>query len=341
MTKILVISPSWIGDAICSQPLLQRLRERRPAAVIDVMAPPWVGPVYSRMPEVRTVLTNPFGHGELELSKRILLGRAVRRDHYDESVVLPNSLKSALVTFFARIPTRTGFVSEMRYGLLNNTHRLNKLALPQQAQRYAQLAEKPGTLPPLPLPEPALMRNAASEQSTIAEFGLHAAPIVFCPGAEYGPAKRWPAEHFANLANMLARPDVPVLLLGSGKDAEVGRAIESASNGCARNLCGETTLIQAMDILAMSSLVVSNDSGLMHVAAAYRRPMVALYGSSSPGYTPPLSPTAQVLSLGLSCSPCFKRECPLGHLDCLNKLSPQSVAEAAAIQITRFHSSPP
>lgn len=329
MPRLLVIAPSWIGDAVCSQPLLTRLAALHPGALIDVLAPAWVGPVYKRMVEVRGVHANPFGHGELNLGARWALARRLKRDHYDEAVVLPNSLKSALIPWLAGIPLRTGFTGEARFLLLNNRHRLDKHKTPLQVQRYAQLAEPRGTPPAEPLPPLKLLRDTESEAATRRALGAIPTPIVFCPGAEYGPAKRWPARHFAALARRFGSPAAPVLLLGSPKDAAVGEEIAAAAAGCARNLCGRTSLDQAMDLIAMAALVVTNDSGLMHVAAGFHRPTLALFGSSSPAYTPPLSPAARVLSLNLSCSPCFQRECPLGHFDCLNKLLPDQVAAAA------------
>lgn len=308
-----------------------RLLERHPGARIEVLAPGYVAPVLHRMAEVAEVLVNPFGHGQLRLGQRLRLGRSLAARGYDLAVVLPNTLKSALVPFFARIPQRTGFVGEGRYGLLNRIHRLDARALPQIAERYAQLAEAPGAPLPRPLPMPRLHSEALTCQATLRSFGLtgNAGPLVaFCPGAEYGPAKRWPESHFAQLARDLAGSGARVLLVGSPKDGAVGARIEHEAGGACRNLCGGTTLDQAMDLLAAADFVVTNDSGLMHVAAALGRPLLALFGSSTPHYTPPLSDRAQVIWRGLQCSPCFKRECPLGHLDCLAGIPPQQVGQS-------------
>ncbi len=323
--NLLVVGPSWVGDTILSQPLLQLLKQQHPAAQIDYLAPPWTIPLLARMPEVRAGITNPFGHGALQLPARRRLGRALRSAAYDHALVLPNSFKSALIPWFADIPRRTGFRGEARWGLINDLRRLDPLQLPQMAQRFAALALPPETPLPEPLPRPALQSSLQQQQQLLARLGLSRdKPVIaFCPGAEYGPAKRWPEAHFAALANLLAARGCAVWLVGSPRDHAVAESIAQAST--ALNLCGKTDIAEAADLLAATQLVVTNDSGLMHVAAAVGRPVIALYGSSSPRFTPPLHPDAHIVSLGLECSPCFKRECPLGHLKCLNDLAPARV----------------
>ncbi|MEZ5614166.1 MAG: lipopolysaccharide heptosyltransferase II [Rhodocyclaceae bacterium] len=331
MHKALIVAPSWIGDTILAQPLFARLHARHPGLALDAFAPAWAAPVLARMREIRNVIPNPFAHGEFNLAGRWRAGRELAREGYDAAIVLPNSWKSALLPRFAGIPQRIGFRGEARRMLLNRIHRLDQAALPQLAQRYALLAEDVGAAAPAPLAAPHLVVDAESVRATLVALGLASAPapVAFCPGAEYGPAKRWPARHFAELGRRLAGADFPVWIVGSAKDAPIGAEIERLSDGACRNLCGSTDLDQAIDLLSCARLVVSNDSGLMHVAAALGRPLVALYGSSSAAYTPPLSPRARLLSLGLDCSPCFKRECPLGHLKCLNDLAPEQVLMAA------------
>ena len=325
---ILIVAPSWIGDTILAQPLFARLHELHPSLALDVLAAPWSAPLLARMPQVRRVIDSPFRHGSFDLAARWRIGRLLARQGYDQAIVLPNSWKSALPAFFAGIPQRTGFTGEARAGLLNDRRRLDEAALPLLAERYAQLAEPAGAQPKRPLTLPRLTSTAGQQAKARADLGLpaDAAPVIFCPGAEYGPAKRWPARHFAALAERLPGP---VWLIGSPKDVAVGAEIETLSKGKAVNLCGRTTLEQAIDLIATARWVVSNDSGLMHVAAALGRPLTALFGSSSPRYTPPMSPQARIISLGLDCSPCFQRECPLGHLRCLNDLSPEQVAATA------------
>jgi heptosyltransferase-2 len=340
VTRILVVAPNWIGDALMSQPLLARLRAKRPDMRIDVLAPDWVAPVYRRMPEVSEVIAARLAHGALELRTRWRLGRTLKPRAYRQAIVLPNSWKSALVPFFADIPLRSGYVGESRYGLLNLLYRRARRAAPREpmAMHYARLSEPPGREPAGPLPEPRLRVDAAAARATAARFGF--APhgnAVLCPGAEYGPAKRWPAGHFGALAATLASRGERVWLLGSPGDAaacdEVVRAAGEAASGAVASLAGRTTLDEAIDLVACADSVVTNDSGLMHVAAALERPLVALFGSSSPEHTPPLSARARVVWLGLDCSPCFARVCPLGHFRCMREITPERVlAEIAALR---------
>ncbi|MBP6708354.1 MAG: lipopolysaccharide heptosyltransferase II [Candidatus Accumulibacter sp.] len=330
--KALIVAPSWIGDTVLAQALFIRLHEGTPGLQLDALAPRWVAPVLERMPQVTEVVDSPFVHGELSLKARHRLARQLAQRGYQRAYVLPNSIKSALIPFLADIPERIGFVGETRYGLINLRHTLNKALLPQMAERFAQLAEVPGAPLRRPIPQPRLLASSAQRAATLAALALELPEklAVFCPGAEYGPAKRWPPQHFAALADALAALGYAVWLLGSAKDHAIGEQVvhQAASDRRPRNLCGATSLSQAIDLLAAASFVVCNDSGLMHVAAALGRPLIAVYGSSSPGFTPPLSEQATIVTLALECSPCFKRECPLGHLDCLNKLEPQRVLEA-------------
>ena len=337
MKKALIVAPSWIGDTIMAQPLFARLHAKYPGLQLDALAPRWVAPVLQRMGEISEVVDSPFGHGQLSLKPRWRLARDLAARDYDAVYVLPNSLKSALVPFLAGIPLRVGFTGESRYGLINCRHTLDKAALPLMVERFAQLAEAPEAPLPRPVSYPKIRSTAGEQQQTLRELGLDrpARVVAFCPGAEYGPAKRWPAAHFAALAAKLAERGCAIWLFGSPKDHAVAEEIAQLAPGLCRNLCGATTLGQAVDLLALTDLVVCNDSGLMHVAAALDRPLVTLYGSSSPGFTPPLSAQADILSLQLACSPCFKRECPLGHFDCMNKLSPEQVFTACLKRIAR------
>lgn len=332
LPRILVVAPNWIGDALMAQPLLARLLQKRPDLVIDVLAPAWVAPLAQRMPEVSEVIDSPFQHGELALRKRWRLGRSLASRGYAQAVVLPNTLKSALVPFFADIPLRAGYVGESRYGLLNILHKLDRANPPPMIERYLALADAPAA-GVLEIPRTRLTVSGVNLARTLVSLSLappsDARPVaVLCPGAEYGPAKRWPAEHFATLAKLLAARGFAIWLIGSSADAPIGEAILAAQPGCAINLCGKTDLGSAIDLIAVAHLVVSNDSGLMHIAAALGRPLVALFGSSSPAHTPPRTDPAhpaRIQYLALECSPCFARECPLGHFRCMRDLAPQVV----------------
>lgn len=328
---MLVVGPSWVGDMVMIEPLLALLKSRRPAPAIDVLAPAWSRPLLERMPQVRRAIDLSVGHGALALGERWRIGRALR-GRYEQAIVLPGSWKSALIPFFACIRTRTGFVRELRYGLLNDTRRLDKRALPMTVQRFVALGLDPGAPLPTDL-RPRLQCDPSAVAGTLSALGLGggaARVLALCVGAEYGPAKRWPAEHFAAVARHYRAQGWQVWLLGSARDAPATAAVNGAADEGCVDLAGRTNLGQACDLIATADLVVSNDSGLMHVAAALGRPLVAVYGSSDPGFTPPLSQRARVLSLNLPCSPCFNRECPLGHLRCLNDLAPAQVLKAAA-----------
>ena len=327
MARILIVAPSWVGDALLSQPLLTLFKQRDPRSTIDVLGPGWALPIFRRMPEVDETIESPFSHGELALSKRLQIGRNIRSRQYDRAYVLPNSFKSALVPFFARIPERIGFVGEARHWLLTDARKLDERALPLMVQRFAHLGAPLSSAVEGELPSPRLQVEPAERDRLMSELGL-ARPsrlVCFCPGAEYGPSKRWPPQYFGELASALAAEGNAVWILGSSKDSELGEAIHRSSAGVALNLCGRTTLDQAVVLLSAADMVVTNDSGLMHVAAALDRPMVALYGSSSPAFTPPLSRRAQILKFDVPCSPCFERTCPLRHFDCMMKLMPDRV----------------
>ena len=329
--RLLIVAPSWVGDAVLAQPLFMRLHERIPGVRIDVLAPPWTLPVFKRMPEVYITIPNPFGHGDLKLFARRQFGRQLGYRNYSGAIVLPNTFKSALIPWFAGIRSRAGYRGEKRGWILTDCRDLDEAVLPLMVERFAWLAQPASTPLERPVPVPGLKIDAASRDATLARLGLDIrTPVVaFCPGAEYGPAKRWPARHFAALAKQLRARGDQVWLLGSGKDAEITREIQEQSGGACVDLAGKTSLDDAIDLLSLAHHVVTNDSGLMHVACAVGVPVTALYGSSSPGFTPPLSVQARTIwlkeELQLDCSPCFQRVCPLGHFRCMNDLPPERV----------------
>ena len=329
--KILVVAPSWIGDTVLAQPLLKLLHRRHRRLDLHVLAPDWVRPLVRRMAEVQRVIESPFAHGELNMRERRALGSALRSERYAQAIVLPNTWKSALVPLFARIPRRTGYRGEVRWGALNDVRTLDEAALPQMTQRYAALALEAGEALPATLPAPHLEVDDTERHGTIAAFGLNGSQsaVAICPGAEYGPAKRWPPSYYAELARALQKEGDAVWLIGSPKDADIGDDIVRLSGGACLNLCGKTTLDQAIALLASVRLAVTNDSGLMHVAAAVGTPLIAIYGSSTPVFTPPMSAHATIAKLDIPCSPCFERTCPLGHFNCMMQLKPERVIALA------------
>ncbi|MDP1716872.1 MAG: lipopolysaccharide heptosyltransferase II, partial [Burkholderiales bacterium] len=278
MFRILIVGPSWVGDTVLAQPLFALLHQKHPQLALDVLAPGWTLPLLARMPGVRRAIANPYGHGELRLGERRRLGLTIAEERYDQAIVLPNSFKSALVPFFAGIPLRTGYLGELRWGLLNDARRLDQQALPLMAERFAALAGAAGAPLMRPLPAAHLEVDETKRLAVLRKFALEPRqPVVaLCPGAEYGPAKRWPAQYFAELAQRLRSRGCEVWLIGSAKDAALGADIAALSNGSCVNLCGNTTLDEATDLLASAQLAVSNDSGLMHVAAALGKPLIAL-----------------------------------------------------------------
>lgn len=326
--KILVIGPSWVGDMILAQTLFKVIRQRQPQAQIDVAAPAWTLPLLERMPEVRRGIALPFRHGKLDLAARLRIGRSLRHEGYSQAILLTNSFKSALVPWAAGIPRRSGFLGELRYGLLNDIRPLDKQRLPRTVDRFAALELPPDENVPVMLPNPALSASHEQGLAALARLGQQPpqSPVLgLCPGAEYGPAKRWPEAYYAAVAQWALAQGWQVWLFGSGKDVPVTQAINQFTENRCLDLGGRTALGDAIDLMALTHSVVSNDSGLMHLAAALQRPLVAIYGSSDPHHTPPMSEMAKVLYLGLECSPCFERECPLGHLKCLRDITPSMV----------------
>lgn len=330
--NILIIGPSWVGDMVMAQTLFQRLHQRHPSCHIDVLAPAWSRPLLERMPEVREAIDFPLGHGVLALGRRYRIGRDLQ-GRYEQAIVLPNSLKSALVPFFAGIPQRTGWLGECRYGLLNDARSLDKARYPLMIERFMALAEEPGAVLSQPYPRPALVIDADALTATLnaLQLSLERPVLALCPGAEFGEAKRWPAPSYAQVAAWQIEQGWQVWLFGSGNDHKVGEAIRAALpdplRSSVHNLAGQTQLAQAIDLLSCAQAVVSNDSGLMHVAAALARPLVAIYGSTSPDFTPPLGPAVEIVRLALECSPCFERTCRFGHYNCLRDLPPSRVIE--------------
>ena len=329
MKKIFVVGPAWVGDMVMAQTLFKILKNQKEEISIDVLAPEWSRPLLERMPEVRKAHTMTIGHGVLQLKVRYQIAKAIRKEGYDEAIILPNSWKSGLIPWLAKIPKRRGFLGECRFGLLTDYRILDKKALPMMIERFAALAYKKGAKIEYPIPHPRLEIQEASVEAASLKFGIHSdRPILaICPGAEFGPSKRWPENYYAEIALAKLKEGFQVWIFGSKNDMTVSNQIQVKTEGRCLDFTGKTSLAEAIDLLSLANLVVCNDSGLMHIAAALEKPLVAVYGSTSPGFTPPLGDASEIVRLSLPCSPCFKRICPLQHHRCMQELSPQLVLD--------------
>lgn len=312
-----------------SQVLYIYLKQIRPGVSIDVLAPAWSNPLLKRMPQVRRAITMPLGHGQLGLSGRWRLGRELRSRHYDQAILLPNSFKSALVPFFAGVRRRTGWRGEHRFGLLNDIRTLDKKALPLMAQRFMALGHSSGDCLPATLPSPSIEANTQRAKMLLDKFHMASdRPILaLCPGSEFGSAKRWPVAYFAQLGEHYLQRGWQLALLGSSNDQVIASQISERliHNSASFNLAGQTQLDEVIDLLSRAHAVVSNDSGLMHIAAALGIPLAVIYGPTSAGFTPPLSDSAATIASDIDCAPCFAKECPLGHHACMQSIDVERV----------------
>ncbi len=331
--KILMVGPAWVGDMVMAQSLFKLIKKNRPEALIDVLAPAWSLPLLTRMPEVNSGIIMPLTHGQFNLRERYQLGKSLRAARYDQAILLPNSFKSALIPLFANIPKRTGWRGEMRFGVLNDLRHLDKKHYQLMIERFMALGLPASTdlknvYPNGDYPLPALDFSVASQDAALDKHQLIRSPrpiLALCPGAEFGPAKRWPEEYYAMVANAKLAEGWKVWILGSPKDNIAAEKIMALTDQRCVNLTGRTSLVEAIDLLSLAYAVVSNDSGLMHIAAALNKPLVAIYGPTSTTFTPPLHKQAKVLQLELACQPCFQRECPLKHQRCMRDLQPSQV----------------
>jgi heptosyltransferase II len=329
INRILIIGPSWVGDTVMAQSLFKLLKARDSSLAIDVLAPAWTFSLLARMPEIDQAFEMPIAHGELKLYQRYRLGRRFSTGQYQQAIILANSFKSALIPFFAGIARRTGWLGEMRYGLLNDVRYLNKKRYPLMVERYLALGlnkDEPLTKP-YPLP---LLHVTSAMQAAIAEqFKLRVhdkKPVLaLCPGSANGQAKRWPHEYYANVARQKLAEGWQVWLLGSAQDQAIANAINDACAKQCINLAGQLDLAQTIDVLSLTNGVISNDSGLLHVACALEKQVLAIYGPTSPAFTPPLSSQASILQLHLACQPCLQHQCPLKHHRCMRDLLPEQV----------------
>lgn len=336
--EILVIGPSWVGDMVMAQVLFKRLKIKNPGCSITVLAPDWTRPILDRMPEVEFSIPDPTGHGELALEARRSLGISLRRRQFTMAIILPNSFKSALIPYHAKIPRRIAWRGEFRGMLLTDSYVLNKEKFPLMVQRFAALAEFKQDKPPQNIAQPRLNIDPNNLTYTLQKLELDPKSeekiLAICPGAEFGVSKQWPAEHFASSCRPLIADGWKVWIFGSANDETIageilGELNDTEQQSCV-NLCGKTSLEEAIDLLSLVKVVISNDSGLMHISAALDKPVIALYGSTSPEFTPPMASKVRLLATDIECRPCFKRNCPYGHQKCMQDLKPELALNAVA-----------
>ncbi len=328
--KILVIGPAWVGDMVLAQSLFKTLKANQPNCIIDVAAPAWTLPLLDRMPEVNGKIALTFKHGELAFWQRIAFGKSLKNQEYTQAIILTNSFKSALLPWAAGIQKRTSFLGEMRYGLINDIRALDKIKLKKTVERFVSLGLEKEQKLAESLPIPQLISDKSNALAVLKKLGMPEPTVKIlglCPGAEFGEAKRWPAEYYAEVANAALQQGWQVWLIGSDKDLPVTNKINQLTRNNCQNLGGKTTLGDAIDLMALCDTVVSNDSGLMHVAAALNIKLIAIFGSSDPYHTPPMSTKAVIKYLGISCSPCFQRTCPLQHFNCMKNINANQITK--------------
>lgn len=343
--KCLLIGPAWVGDMIMAQVVPLILTQLHPDIEIHMAAPQSTLALAQRMPQIAQTHLIPFKHGGLDFWQRRAWSLQQKQQQFDRAIVLPNTWKSALLTYWSSIAVRTGWRGEYRYGLLNDCRQPQLTQYPLMVQRYAALAYPASEPLPEHLPKPSLQVNLVTQATLAAQYSYRPEQplVVLCPGAEFGSAKRWPIEHFAELAQQMLAEGWQVWVMGSHKEQLLAAQITQSlmSNKTAdlmpppgyQDLTGRTHLLEALDLLALADAVVSNDSGLLHMAAALNRPTVAIYGSSTSRFSPPLMAMErmQIIEQNLNCRPCFQRECPLVHLYCLRSISAQRVRDAVRI----------
>jgi len=330
--KILIIAPSWVGDLVMTQALFKLLKTKNPDCIIDVLVNKNLCPILKHMPEVDNYLVMPFEHGELKLFARFKFAKALKKNNYTHAYIIPNSFKSALIPFWANIPIITGWRGEFRHGLINDIRKplvkdilfvdnLLSLGLDDPKTDITNMRHAMNLTPSLRVD----CRGANSAPRNDETKRPHKPILALCPGAEYGATKRWPTKYFAEVAQIKHQDGWDIWLVGGPKDTILAQEIQKYSGNICTDFTGKTNLSQAIELLAQANIVLTNDSGLMHIAAAVGAKIIAIYGSTSPKFTPPLTHKAEIISLNLSCGPCFKKICPLKHIQCLNDLSPNFI----------------
>ena len=332
--KILIVAPSWVGDSVMAQSLYKIIKGSNSENKIDVLAPQWSLGILNRMDEVENLICSPFGHGEVRIKDRIKFGRSLREKSYTQAIILTNSLKSSFVPFFSNIPRRTGWLGEMRFGFINDIRRVNKDKNKLMIEKFACLSGDALDKQDYKIPLPSLRVDSLNLLKLSENFGFdeHNKTLTICPGAEFGPSKRWPANYFAEVIRDYLSKNWQVFILGSKNDIVISKTIEDQVPKNDRellfNFTGLTKIEEAIDLLSVSDLVLTNDSGLMHIAAAVDVKLLALYGPTSPKFTPPLSKKAKIIQKIEGLEKTRKGRLEEGYHPSLSMIHPSEVLES-------------
>ena len=322
-SRILVIAPVWIGDVVLSQILYRLLQRQQPEVAIDVISRPWASALLNRMPEVARHIPLEVDHGQIGLGRRRALARNLR-GQYHQAIVIPQATKAALVPWLAGIQHRTGFGGGSRAGLINDI----RPRLSNVVTRMAHLARE--APPEEDIPWPRLTVDPEKTRAAFHRWQMDPdmPRIGLMPGAGSKQLKRWGTAPMARLATLLVEHGHSLCVLGAERDRADGETIARVAPERVRNLCGKTSLDDAVELTAGLAAAVCNDSGLMHVAAAVNTPVVGIYGPTSPATHPPLSTRRAVRWAGVACSPCNLRTCPYGHHACMTNITPEATLES-------------
>jgi heptosyltransferase-2 len=334
--RTLIIAPDTLGDAVMTQPLVALLRRFDPDGRIDVVAGPAVAAVFESMGDVAQVFASRHAFGPLQPWGKFLLARRLDRHRHDRVFVLPAAKRAAVVPWLAGIPIRIGLHRDTRWGMINQPH---DSGLPdgadhgrQVVERFAHLAFDPSHPLPGRVPDPVLGRDERRESVARARAGLadDARILALCVGSDGRPSRRWPARHWAAVVSRAADewPELRPVLVGEPADRGYATEIAALSGRAPRNLCGEQSLADTLALVAQAEAAVTHDCGLMHAAAAYARPLVAVFGPTDPRFAPPRSPRARVQWLHQPCSPCNAPTCRFGHGQCMSGVDPDTVTAA-------------
>jgi len=318
--NILLRAANWVGDAVMTTPAIRAIRKNFPAARITILAKPWVIPVFQQSPHLDVVMPYEAGGRHRGVSGLIRLVRDVKRRKFDLAILFQNAFEAALLAFAAGIPRRLGYATDGRTALLTDRlYSYRKLKKGHLVDYYLGILGDVGLdLDGRNLELFLSAEEKAHVQGLLAKLGVDSAePLAgLNPGATFGTAKRWLPERFAELSRRLySERGYRSLLFGGPGEAQLGRQIAAAADGCAINLCGRTNLREAMALIDTCRLFITNDSGLMHVAAALDKPQLAIIGPTDHIATGPSNPRSRIVRVPGAChlSPCLLEDCPIDH----------------------------